>query len=81
MNFISFYLQAYIQNLAEDGPVVTEKQLYFLFVNDLGQRSRNDIDRQYVLINTIIFRSKAAIVFEKSTFPTEKPKLQNLTLS
>ena len=30
MNFISFYLQAYIQNLAEDGPVVTEKQLYFL---------------------------------------------------
>ena len=48
MNFISLYLQAYIQNLAEDGPVVTEKQLYFLFVNDLGQRSRNDLDQQYV---------------------------------
>ena len=48
MNFISLYLQAYIQNLAEDGLVVTEKQLYFLFVNDLGQRSRNDLDRQYV---------------------------------
>ena len=46
MNFISLYLQAYIQNLAEYGPVVT--LLYFLFVNDLGQRSRNDLELQYV---------------------------------
>ena len=49
--FISLYLQAYIQNLAEDGPVVTEKQLYFLFVNDLGQRPRNDLDLQYVYLH------------------------------
>ena len=66
--------------MAENGPVVTEKQLYFLYVNDL--ESRNDLDLQYshILINTIIFRSQAAKVFEKSTFPTEKPKLKNLTL-
>ena len=38
----------HIQNLAEDGTVVTEKQLYFLFVNDLGQRSRNDLKLQYL---------------------------------
>ena len=76
------YLQAYIQNFAENDPVVTEKkQVTFSYVNDLGPRSRNYIDLQYshIVINSISFRSQAAIVSKKSTFPTEKPKLQNLT--
>ena len=82
MNFISLYLQAYIQNLAEDGPVVTEKQLYFYVSMTLGKGQEMTLTvNTYILINTIIFRSKAAILFEKSTFPTEVPKLQNLTLS
>ena len=62
-----------------------EKQVKFSYVNDLGPRSRNVLDLQYsdIIINSISFRSQAAIVSEKSTFslfPTEKPKLQNLTL-
>ena len=41
-----------------------------LYVNDIGPRSRNDIDPQYshIFINSISFRSQAAIVFEKSIF-------------
>ena len=66
-------------------PVVSEKsQLRFSYVNDLGSRSRNDLDLQYsqTFINSIsslylaTFRSQAAIVSEKSTvftFPIEKP--------
>ena len=59
MNFISLSLQAYIQNLAENGPVVTDK-------------TRNDLDLQYshISINSISFRTQAAIVSEISTvFP------------
>ena len=73
--------------------VVSEKiQFEFLYVHDLGPMSRNDLDLQYshifiysmrrLLLQT--FRSLAAIVSEKSTvftFPIEKPKLPDLTLS
>ena len=63
----------------------------FLYVQDLGPRSRNDLDLQYshTFINSIrcllllTFRSLAATVSEKSTvfiFPIEKPMLPNLTL-
>ena len=39
------YLKAYIQNLIKNGHVVTEKsKVSFLYVNDLGLRSRNDLD-------------------------------------
>ena len=71
MFLISVYLQAYIQNLAENGPVVTEKkQISFSYVNDLGPRSRNDLDLQYshIFINSITFRSQAAIVSENHFF-------------
>ena len=80
-----------MQNLVQIGTVVSEKiQFEFLYVLDLGPRSRNDIDLQYLyffiyLIRCLLlltFRSLAAIVSEKSTvftFPTEKPKLLNLT--
>ena len=90
--FISLYLKAFIQNLIQIGTAVSEKIcIKFLYVHDLGPRSRNDFDLQYshTFINSIrcllllTFRSLAAIVSENqmfSLFPIEKPKLPNLTL-
>ena len=46
--FISLYLKAFIQNLVQIGTVVSEKiQFQFLYVHDLGPRSRNYLDLQY----------------------------------
>ena len=90
--FISLYLKAFIQNLVQISTVVSEKIWFeFLYVHNLGPRSRNDLDLQYshIFIYSIRcllllpFRSLAAIVSEKSTvftLPIEKPKLTNLTL-
>ena len=91
--FISLYLKAFIQSLGQIGTVVSEKiKFEFLYVHNLGPRSRHDLDLQYSLtfINSIrslllpVFRSLAAIVSEKCTFfhffLWKKPKLQNLTL-
>ena len=74
----SLYLKAFIQILVQMGTVVSEKiQFYltFIYVHDLGPRSRNDLDLKYSLtfINSKRglllpnFRSLAAIVSEKST--------------
>ena len=74
--FISLYLKAFIQNLVQNGSVVSEKiRFEFLYVHDLGPRSRNDLDLQYS--HTFIksfsclylptFRSQASIVSEKLT--------------
>ena len=74
--FISLYLKAFIQDLVQIGKVVSEKiRFEFLYVNDLGPMSSNDLDLQYphtfiysircLLLPT--FRSLAAIVSEKST--------------
>ena len=63
----------------------------FLYVHDLGPRSRNDLDLQYShffiysirCLLLLPFRSLAAIVSEKSTvftFSEKKLKLPNLTL-
>ena len=74
--FISLYLKAFIQNLVQNGPVVSEKILFeFLYVRDLWPRSSNDLDLQYshTFIKSIsclylpTFRSQASIVSEKST--------------
>ena len=84
--------ESFHKNLVQIGTVVPEKIWFeFLFVHDLGPRSRNDLELQYS--HTFIysfrclllpfFRSLAAIVSEKSTvftFSIEKPKLPNLTL-
>ena len=88
-DFHFLYLKSFIQNLVQIGTVVSEKiQFVFLYVHDLGPRSRNDIDLQYshIFIYSIRclpllhFRSVAAIVSEKSTvFPIEKAKLPSLT--
>ena len=73
---ISLYLKAFIQNLIQNGPVVSEKiRFEFLYVYDLGPRSSNDLDLQYLhtFMKSIsclylpIFRSQASIVSEKST--------------
>ena len=46
--FISLYLKALIQSLVQIDTVVSEKiQFEFLYVHDLGPRSRNDLDLQY----------------------------------
>ena len=93
-DFHFLVLKAFIQSMVQIGTVVSEKiQFEFLYVHELGPRSRNDIDLQYsnIFIYSITrclllpnFRSLAAIVSEKSTvftfFPIEKPKLLNLTL-
>ena len=74
--FISMYLKAFIQNLVQIGTGVSEKiQFEFLYVHDLGPRSRNDLDLQYshIFIYSIkcllllTFRSLAALASEKST--------------
>ena len=74
--FVSLYRRAFIKNLVQIGTVVSEKiRLEFLYVHDLGPRSRNDLDLQYsyTSIHSFrclllpIFRPLAAIVSEKST--------------
>ena len=73
---ISLYLKAFIQNLVQNGPVISEKIWFeFLYEHDLGPRSRNDIDLQYShtfmksmsCLYLPTFRSQASIVSEKST--------------
>ena len=77
--FISLYLNAFIQNLVLIGKVVSEKILFeFLYVHDLGPRSRNYLDLRYShtfiysirCLLLLLFRSQAAIVSEKSTVLT-----------
>ena len=77
--FISLYLKTFIQNLVQIGTVVSGKiKFEFLYVHNLGPRSRNDLDLQYshIFIHVysircqllLPFRSLAAIVSEKSSF-------------
>ena len=74
--FISLYLKAFIQNLVQNGSVVSEKIGFeFLYVHDLEPRLRNDLDLQYShtfiysnrCLLLLTFRSLAATVSEKST--------------
>ena len=62
--------ESFHKNLVEISTVVSEKiQFEFLYVQDLGPKSRNDLDLQYshIFIKSICLRSLAAIVTEKST--------------
>ena len=46
--FFFLYLKALIQNLVQNGSVVSKKiRFEFLYVHDLWPRSRNDLDLQY----------------------------------
>ena len=78
-DFHFLYLKAFIKSLLQIGRVASEKiQFEFFNVQDLGPRSRNDLDLQYsqIFIYSIrclllpTFRSLAAIVSEKSTIFT-----------
>ena len=60
----------FIQSLVQINTVVSEKiRFEFLYVHNLGPRSRNELDLQYshIFIKSICLRSLAAIVSEKST--------------
>ena len=68
--------ESFHKKLVQIGTIVSEKlQFEFVYVHDLGQRSKNDLDLQYshIFIYSIRcpvllpFRSLAAIVPEKST--------------
>ena len=87
-DFHFMYLKAFKQNFVQIGTVVSEKiQFEFLYVHDLGPRSRNDLDLQYshIFIYSIRclllpnFRSLAAIVCEKSTVFTFSYRKANVT--
>ena len=71
-------MKTFIKNLVQIGTVVSEKiwfEFLYMYVHDLGPRSRNDLDLQYsqtfiysirgLLLLTL--RSLAAIVSEQST--------------
>ena len=73
--FISLYLKAFIK-MVQIGTVVSEKiRFEFVYVHDLGPRSRNDLDLQYSqsfiypirCLLLLTFRSLAAFVSEIST--------------
>ena len=76
INFHFLVPESFHTYLVQNGSVVSEKiRFEFLYVHDLGPRSRNDLDLQYS--HTFIksfsclylptFRSQASIVSEKST--------------
>ena len=85
-DFHFLVLESFHTKLVQINTVFSEKiRFEFLYVHDLGPRSRNDLDLQYshIFIKSICLRSLAAIVSENplfSLFPIEKPKLSNLTL-
>ena len=75
-NFHVLVPVSFIQNLVQNGPVVSEKiRFEFLYVHNLGPRLSNDLDLQYshTFMKSITclylpnFRSQASIVSEKST--------------
>ena len=79
VNKFSFtlYLKAFIQNLVQNGTVVSEKICFeFLYVHDLGPRSKNDLGLQYShsfmksvsCLYLPTFRSQASIVCEIHCF-------------
>ena len=91
-DFHSIVLESFHKKLVQIGTVVSEKnQFEFLYVHNLGPRSRNDLDLQYShtfiysisCLLLLSFRSLAVIISENplfSLFPIEKPKLPNSTL-
>ena len=48
INFHFLVSECFIQNLVQNGSVVSEKiRFEFLYVHDLGPKSGNDLDLQY----------------------------------
>ena len=74
INFHFFVPENFIQNLVQNGSVVSEKiRFEFLYIHDLVPRSGNDLDLQYShtfikslsCLYLLHFRSQASIVSEK----------------
>ena len=91
-SYPSRYLKAFIQNLVPNGTMVSEKIWFdFLYVHDLGPRSRNDLDLQY---SYTFMKSISHCIYQLSghrlqklqknpfffTFSYKKPKFPNLIL-
>ena len=73
--FFSLYLKAFIQNLVQISTVNSEKfQFEFLYVHNLGPRSRNDLDLQYSQIFIYSIRSLLLLPF-KSLAPIVSEKI------
>ena len=84
--------ESFHKKLVQIGKVVSEKiQFEFLYVHNLGPRSRNDLDLQYLHIFIysirclvlLAYRSLSEIVSKNplfALFPIIRPKLPNLTL-
>ena len=85
--------ESFHKNLVQIGTVVSVKTRFeFLYVQDLGQRSRNDLELPYShtfiysirCLLLLTFRSLAAIVSEKSTvftFSYRKAQVTNFDLA
>ena len=80
-NFHFLVPDSFHKKMLQIGTVVSEKiRFEFLYVHDLGPRSRNDLDLQYShtficsirCLLLLTFRSLAARVAEKSTFSYRK---------
>ena len=70
-DFHFLILGSFHTNLVQINTVVSEKiRFEFLYVHDLGPRSRNDLDLQYshIFIQSFCLRSLAAIVSENPSF-------------
>ena len=64
-DFYFLVLESFLTKFVQINTVVSEKIWFeFLYVHDLGPRSRNDLDLQYshIFIKSICLRSLAAIV-------------------
>ena len=82
--------ESFIKKLVQISTVASEKIWFeFLYAHDLGPRSRNDIDLQYLLsfINSLRCLLLPTFRLQKflknplfSLFPIEKPMFPNLTL-
>ena len=84
-SFPCVHLKAFIQKLVQICTVVSEKiQFEFLYVHNLGPRSRNNLGLQYSHIFIYPIRCLLLLSFRTlgkiHCFPIEKPKLPNLTL-
>ena len=84
-------MKAFIRSLVQINTVVSEKIWFeFLYVHNLGPRSRNDLDLQYsyIFIKSICLRSLAAIVLVQRanghvnthliSWPSKTQNIQNL---
>ena len=75
--------ESFHKKMVQIGTVVCEKIWFeFLYVHDLGPRSKDDLDLQYSHTFIYPIRCLLLLFFRPlfSLFPIERPNLPNLTL-